>query len=198
MLGVWGVLQRIANMMSQAVQKIPQLAIPALMEMHARSEESRFYKRGGQILLIQNTLAAAALGILAVWGDFFLKLWLGKELPLGLWILPVFCASLLLDFDQRIRYGFDSLRLHLRRPTAAACLKTFLILLGLPICIHLFGLIGMVAGLAALYGLILLPLAFAKNLFPGSFILPIWPTLIGFFTFLLSLLASVALKMWLC
>lgn len=195
-LGAWGVLQRIANMMSQAIQKLPQLAVPALMEMHARGEESRFYKRSGQILLIQNFLAAATLGILSVWGDFFLKVWLGKELPLGHWILPIFCIGLLLDFDQRIRYSFDSIRLHLKRPTAAACLKTFFILLGLPILIHSFGLIGMAAGLAALYGMILWPLAFVRNLFPGSFYLSVRPTLIGFSTFFLFLVCGLILKMW--
>ena len=164
------------------------------MEMHSRGEESRFYKRSGQILLIQNVLAAAVLGVFSVWGNFVLKVWLGKELPKDVWIIPIFCVGLLLDFDQRVRFGFDSIRLHFRRPTGAACLKTFLILLGLPLFSHFYGLTGMTAALAALYGLVLLPLTFAKNLFPGSFCLPAKPTLIGFFTFVMALVTGLVLK----
>jgi len=196
-LGVWGVLQRIANMMSQAVQKFPQLAVPALMEMHARGEESRFYKRTGQILLIQNILAAAGLGILSVWGVIFLKVWLGKELPLGHWILPIFCVGLLLDFDQRIRYSFDSIRLHLKRPTAAVCLKAIFILLGLPFFTHFFGLTGMVLALAGFYGLILLPLSFVKGVFGDSFVLPVFPTLACFSVYILTFASAWLLK-YLC
>ena len=167
MLGVWGVLQRIANMMSQAVQKIPQLAAPALMEMHSRGEETRFRRRSGQVLIIQNCLGGAALGALSFGGDFFLKVWLGKPIPMDCWVLPLFTFGLLADFDQRIRFSMDAIRLQMWRPTIAAVLKVSLILLLVPWMSRFYSLTGMTLALAIISGLVLLPISLV-GIFPQT------------------------------
>ena len=192
-LGIWGVLQRIANMVSQGVLKIPQLAAPALMEMHARGEESQFRKRSQQILWTQNFLAGLALGAITSGGDFFLKVWLGKALPMDFWVLPIFTLALLADFDQRIRLSLDSIRLQMRRPTAAAFLKTFMLILAVPYLSHQYGLIGILVAQVIVCGLILLPMSLTGFFSRNSYVLPPQATLAGLGSYLL-----VALTIWLC
>jgi len=169
MVGVWGVLQRIANMMSQTVSKISQLAVPALMEMHARGEEAQFKKRSRQVLWVQNSLAGLGLGILSTGGDVLLKIWLGKPIPLGAWVLPLFTLALLADFDQRTRFGLETVRLQIRRPTFASFLKVSLLLLSIPFLIHFYGLMGMSIALGFVYAVVLLPLSISKTIFPNSY-----------------------------
>jgi len=149
MVGVWGVLQRIANLVSQGVLKIPQLAVPALIEMHAQGEESQFRKRSQQILWTQNVLAGLALGGFATGGDIFLRIWLGKSLQMDSWVLAVFSLSLLADFDQRFRFDLETIRLQMTRPTLAAFLKIFLIFLFVPYLSYQYSLLGMTAALGA-------------------------------------------------
>lgn len=196
MVGVWGVLQRIANMMSQAVLKIPQVAVPALMEMHARGEEPLFYKRSRQILCIQNVLAGLALGAFAVGGDSFLATWLGKPMPMPVWVLPIFTLTLLADFDQRLRFDLETLRLLVRRPTMAALLKIILILLAVPPLSHFYGLTGMTLALGATYGLVLLPWSLTKTGRTESYILPTTGTLAGLAAYLLTAGLGWLLKLW--
>jgi O-antigen/teichoic acid export membrane protein len=186
MVGVWGVLQRIANMMSQAVSKVSQLAVPALMEMHARREETRFRKRSRQVLWVQNSLAGFGLGIIATGGDVLLKIWLGKPIPLGAWALPLFTLALLADFDQRARFGLETLRLQIRRPTFASFLKVFLLLLSIPFLIHFYGLTGMSMALAVTYAVFLLPLSISKTLFSNSYSLSWLATAGGFTMFVIG------------
>ena len=195
MVGVWGVLQRIANMMSQAVLKIPQVAVPALMEMHARGEEPLFYKRSRQILCIQNVLAGLALGAFAVGGDFFLTTWLGKPMPMPVWVLPIFTLTLLADFDQRLRFDLETLRLLVRRPTMAALLKIILILLAVPPLSHFYGLTGMTLALGATYGLVLLPWSLKKTSPTQSYILPATGTLAGISAYLLTAICAWLLRL---
>lgn len=184
-VGVWGVLQKIANMVSQAVLKIPQTAVPALMEMHARGEEARFHKRSQQILWTQNALAGLILGFFAFGGDFLLKVWLGKEMPLGVWILPLFTLSLLADFDQRSRFDLETVRLMMRRPTLVAFLKFILILISIPPLSYFYGLTGMILALAIIFGLVLLPLSLLW--IPSrSYSLPVVCTLAGVGAYLLA------------
>jgi O-antigen/teichoic acid export membrane protein len=183
MVGVWGVLQRIANLVSQGVLKIPQLAVPALMEMHARGEESQFRKRSQQILWTQNALAGLALGGFATGGDMFLKFWLGESLPMDSWVLPVFTFALLADFDQRFRFDLETIRFQIRRPTIAAFLKIFLILSLVPFFSHLYGFLGMILALAAVYGLFLLPLSLSSAILPAGYSISVRPTLVGAIAF---------------
>jgi len=183
MVGVWGVLQRIASLVSQGVLKIPQIAVPALMEMHARGEESQFRKRSQQILWTQNTLAGLALGGFATGGDMFLKIWLGESLPMDGWVLPVFTFALLADFDQRFRFDLETIRFQIRRPTIAAFLKIFLILSLAPFFSHLYGLLGMTLALAAVHGLFLLPLSLSSFIFPAGYRLSGQPTLVAAIAF---------------
>lgn len=192
MVGVWGVLQRIANMVSQGVLKVPQLAVPALMEMHARGEESQFRKRSQQILWSQNTLAGLALGGFAAGGDIFLRIWLGKSLPMDTWVLPVFALALLADFDQRFRFDLETVRLQIRRPTFAACLKILLIVLLVPWLSHQYGLLGMAGALGAVYGIFLLPISLSPAFFPPCYSLSGRPTLAGAIAF-----SAAAIAVWL-
>jgi O-antigen/teichoic acid export membrane protein len=195
MVGAWGVLQRIANMVSQAVLKITQTSVPALMEMHARGEEARFFKRSQQILWAQNVFAGLVLGFFAFGGEFLLKVWLGKELPLGGWILPLFTLSLLADFDQRFRFDLETVRLMMRRPTLVAFLKIILILISIPPLGHFYGLTGMVLALATVFGLILLPLSLLK--IPcRSYSLPAVCTLAGAGAYLLAAGAGWLVMRW--
>ena len=186
MLGVWGVLQRIANMMSQTVSRVSQLAVPALMEMHARGEETQFKQRSRQVLWVQNSLAGFGLGIIATGGDVLLKIWLGKPIPLGAWVFPLFTLALLADFDQRTRFGLETLRLQIRRPTFASFTKVFLLLLSIPPLIHFYGLTGMSMALAVVYAVILLPLSISKTLFPNSYSLSWHATAGGFAMFVIG------------
>ena len=184
-VGIWGVLQRVANMVSQAVLKIPQTAVPALMEMHTRGEETRFHKRSQQILWTQNALAGTILGFFAFGGEFLLKVWLGKEMPLGGWILPLFTLSLLADFDQRFRFDLETVRLMMRRPTLIAFLKIILILISIPPLSYFYGLTGMILALAIISGLVLLPLSLLR--IPSrSYSLPVVCTLAGVGAYLLA------------
>jgi len=183
MVGVWGVLQRIYNLMSQAVSKIFQLAVPALMEMHARSEEFQFGKRSDQILWIQNSLAGLGLGIFAASGQDLLRLWLGKSMPLDVWVLPIFSLALLADFDQRARFGLETCRLQMNRPTLAVFLKVVLLLLLTPALSRWYGLQGMALGLWIVFALVLLPLSLLKTLLPNSYSLPGRATIVGLATF---------------
>jgi O-antigen/teichoic acid export membrane protein len=186
MVGVWGVLQRIANMMSQTVSKISQLAVPALMEMHARGEETQFRKRSRQVLWVQNSLAGLGLGIIATGGDELLRIWLGKPIPLGAWVLPLFTLALLADFDQRTRFGLETLRLQIRRPTFASFAKVFLLLFSIPFLTYFYGLTGMSVALGAVYAVFLLPLSISKGLFPNSYSLSWHATAGGFAMFMIG------------
>lgn len=194
-VGVWGVLQRIANMVSQAVLKIPQTAVPALMEMHTRGEEGRFYKRSQQILWTQNVLAGLLLGFFAFGGGFLLKIWLGKEMPVGGWVLPLFTLALLADFDQRFRFDLETIRLMMRRPTLVAFLKIILTLISIPPLSHFYGLTGMVFALATVYGLVLLPLSLLRTT-SRAYSLPVVCTLAGVGAYLLAAGAGWLVMRW--
>jgi len=185
-VGVWGVLQRVANMVSQIVLKFPQLAAPVLMEMHARGEEKSFQKRANQILWIQDLCGSFILGVLATGGSFLLAAWLGKVFVLNFWILPLFALALFADFDQRFRFDVETTRLQMKRPTAAAFAKVFLILAFVPFLSHDYGLLGMAMALGVVYILFLLPLSLSSAFFPSSYSLSWKPTLIGAIVFILT------------
>jgi len=198
LVGVWGVLQRIGNLASQLLLKIPQLAIPALMEMHARGEEQRFRKRSQQLLWMQNVLAGIFLGIFAGAGDFLLSLWISMATPIPGLILCIFALGLLADFDQRLRFDLEATRFQLNRPTLASFIKIASTLLCVPLCSVVYGLSGMVAALSAIYALLVLPLAFVNKPFRDSYSLTATPTIAGlsvflFFYFLLLWMRSFVL-----
>lgn len=81
-----------------------------------------------------------------------------------------YTLTLLADFDQRLRFDLETLRLLVRRPTMAALLKIILILLAVPPLSHFYGLTGMTLALGATYGLVLLPWSLTRSLRTVSYV----------------------------
>ena len=192
-IGIWGVLQKIANMMSQTLLKVPQLAGPALMEMHAQGDELRFRKRSFQILTIQNVLAALGLGVFASTGTYVLQAWLGQTVVLSQLTLLIFALALFAEVDQRFRLDVESLRLLLRRPLWASVIKIALLSLMVPLFSKLFGLDGLVISVFLSYtivSLVIFILPWGSN---KEFQLPIGPTWAGYLllAFIVSLISLI-------
>jgi hypothetical protein len=100
--------------------------------------------------------------------------------------LPLFTLALLADFDQRTRFGLETLRLQIRRPTFASFAKVFLLLFSIPFLTYFYGLTGMSVALGAVYAVFLLPLSISKGLFPNSYSLSWHATAGGFAMFMIG------------
>ena len=181
-VGIWGVLQRVANMMSQTVLKIPQLAVPALMEMHAQGDDSRFKKRGCQVLWVQNAFSGIFLGAFGALGGYILERWLGHPIITNPWIFPLFALALLADYDQRLRFDVETIRLQMRRPLLAAFLKNVLLLALLPVFGQTLGLGGMILALCLVYNGLMSPLSLISYGFKNPYLLP-WSATLGGYAF---------------